>query len=144
MLFSLNTSPLFTVNSGGITPSNDNDIYLGTPSKRFIALYAATGTIQTSDAGMKTNIATSPYGIDEVMQMNPVQFNWKESPQGKKEIGFLAQDMEKLVPEAVVNSGEGIPLGMKYSELIPVLVKAIQTQQQKILLLEKTIDSLKR
>ncbi|TAD91355.1 MAG: hypothetical protein EAY75_03690 [Bacteroidetes bacterium] len=144
LLFSLNTSPLFTVNSGGITPSVDNDIYLGGPSKRFVALYAATGTIQTSDANLKTNIDPSPYGLNEVLQMDAVQFNWKADPNGKKEVGFLAQDIEKLIPEAVVNSGPDVPLGMKYSELIPVLVKAIQEQQRQIAALVSTIQTLRR
>jgi hypothetical protein len=144
LLFSFNADPLFNVASGGIMPSLDNDIYLGSPSKRFVALYAATGTIQTSDANLKTNIDPSPYGLNEVMQMDAVQFNWKTDPNGKKEVGFLAQDIEKLIPEAVVNSGPDAPLGMKYSELIPVLVKAIQEQQKKIAALEKTIQNMQR
>jgi hypothetical protein len=142
MLFSLNTSPLFTVRSGGIFPSLDNDIYLGGPANRFVAVYAATGTIQTSDANLKTNIDPSPYGLAEVLRMDPVQFNWKADPNGQKAVGFLAQDIAKLIPEAVVNSGPNAPLGMKYSELIPVLVKAIQEQQKKIEALEKTIQHL--
>jgi hypothetical protein len=132
---------LLYLGNQGVVPATDNLYYLGTPSKRFVAVYAATGTIQTSDANLKTNIVHSPYGLEEVMKMNPVQFNWKEQPAGDKEIGFLAQDIEKIIPEAVVKNGSNSPLGMKYSELIPVLVKAIQEQQQKIEALEKKLAS---
>lgn len=142
--FRLNSIDVAKINSAGIMPAQDNDIYLGGPTLRFVAVYAVNGMIQTSDARLKTNIAISPYGLKEVMKMQPVQYNWKNNPKNDLQIGFLAQDIQKLIPEAVVEPANGDPMGMKYTELIPVLVKAIQEQQKKIEELEKMVRSLQK
>lgn len=73
-----------------------------------------------------------------------MQYNWKMNPNNDLQIGFLAQDIQKIIPEAVVEPANGDPLGMKYNELIPVLVKAIQEQQKKIDELEKMVKSLQK
>lgn len=125
--------------TGKVLPDTDNAFTLGESGRRWSQVWSAIGTIQTSDASLKTNIAPSPYGLQEVMQLNPVQYNWKETPEGKKEVGLLAQDVLKLIPEAVVVPEDGSAMGMKYSELIPVLIKAIQEQQKEIQELKKQI-----
>lgn len=64
---------------------------------------------------------------------------------GIKHLGFLAQDMEKLVPEVVVKDTkkDGSEIyGLKYAELIPVLVKAIQELNEKNEELVKRIQQL--
>lgn len=125
--------------TGKVIPDVDNAFTLGESGRRWSQVWSSNGTIQTSDATLKTNIAPSPYGLNEVLQMNPVQYNWKETPEGKKEVGLLAQDVLKLIPEAVVVPEDGSAMGMKYSELIPVLIKAIQEQQKEIQELKKQI-----
>jgi hypothetical protein len=115
--------------AGKVIPDADNAFTLGESGRRWSQVWSATGTIQTSDANLKTNIQPSPYGLNEVMQLHPVQYNWKEAPDGNKEVGLLAQDVLKLIPEAVVIPEDGSAMGMKYSELIPVLIKAFQEQQ---------------
>jgi hypothetical protein len=117
---------------GKVIPDFDNAFTLGESGRRWSQVWSANGTIQTSDANLKTNIQASPYGLNEVLQLNPVQYNWKEQPDGKKEVGLLAQEVLKLIPEAVVVPEDGSAMGMKYSELIPVLIKAIQEQQLRI------------
>ncbi|MEP7323666.1 MAG: tail fiber domain-containing protein, partial [Saprospiraceae bacterium] len=119
--------------AGNVLPySGDGTINLGGSSNRWNVIYAANSTINTSDKNMKKNILETPYGLKEILKMNPVNFNWKtESDQAKKHIGFIAQEMNQLVPEVIdiqMNDGKEI-YGMKYTELIPVLVKAIQEQQ---------------
>jgi hypothetical protein len=122
---------------GNSNPDADNFYTLGTSAQRWAAVWAVNGAIQTSDANLKTNITTSPYGLQQVLQMKPVQYNWKTNPSTNLQIGFLAQDIKEIIPEVVVTPANGDPMGMKYSELIPVLVKAIQEQQ-------KQIDELKK
>lgn len=129
---------------GNALPNLNNTYSLGTSGQRWSAVWTNAGAINTSDANLKTNITSSPYGLSEVMQMNPVQYNWKETPNEDLQIGFLAQDMQKIIPEAVVVPANGDPLGMKYTELIPVLVKAIQEQQKRIDELEKTVEKLQK
>jgi hypothetical protein len=127
---------------GNALPDANNTYSLGTSGQRWSSVWTNAGTINTSDANLKTNITTSPYGLSEVMQMNPVQYNWKTNPNEDLQIGFLAQDIQKIIPEAVVVPENGDPLGMKYTELIPVLVKAIQELKQENEQYKKRIEEL--
>jgi hypothetical protein len=145
-----------------LEPYDDNLTDLGTALYRFKNIYAGNGTIQTSDARMKKNISNLTYGIETVMKLRPVSYNWKDQRAGLgRQIGFIAQEVETVLPEAVVHSrmtesqrkralkaGKPVPAitdpyGMRYEEIIPVLTKAIQEQQAKIELLEKEISQLK-
>lgn len=117
---------------GNTLPDADNTYSLGQSGARWSAVWSANGVIQTSDARLKTNISLLNYGLNELMQLQPVQYNWKTNPDDKKEIGFLAQDIQQIIPEAVEVPANGDALGMKYNQIIPVLVKAVQEQQQLI------------
>jgi trimeric autotransporter adhesin len=128
--------------TGKVIPDGDNQYSLGQSGNRWSTVWAASGVVSTSDANLKTNITTSPYGLEQVLQMKPVQYNWKTNPTADLQIGFLAQDIQKIIPEAVVVPSNGDPLGMKYTELIPVLVKAIQEQQKRADEQEKRIIEL--
>lgn len=122
----------------GFYSSQDNAKSLGSSSRRWTAVYAVNGTIQTSDSRLKQNIAPLKYGLDEVLKFKPVSYSWKSDPSSKK-IGLIAQDIRTIVPE-VVSDGEY--LGMNYGELVPVLINAIQEQQKTIEKLEKEVGQL--
>ncbi len=144
-------------------PWFNNSVSLGSTLYKWTAVYATNGTIQTSDETMKENIKSISYGLNAVMNLKPVSYNWKD----KKAIigngtnfGFIAQDLEKVLPDVVVHEkisqqeidnakrDKGIDItntdtyGVKYSEIIPVLVKAIQEQQTIIEKQQKQIDEL--
>lgn len=118
----------YSFTAGAFIPYNDNQNTLGSTTKRWVTVHAVNGTIQTSDARLKTNIRNLKYGLSEVLQFRPVSYSWKDNADSKK-IGLIAQEVQALVPE-VVNVGEY--LGMNYAELVPVLIKAIQEQQKLI------------
>jgi hypothetical protein len=64
------------------------------------------------------------------MQLRPVSFQWKAGSDKGTHLGLIAQEVDTVLPEAVQKSTDaGAPLGMNYSTLIPVLIKAIQEQQ---------------
>ena len=103
-----------------------------------------------SDARLKENIKPLDYGIDTVKQIKPCSFNFigNDIPQ----IGFIAQDLKTVVPEAV--SGEEIDygnddtpeerakksMGLSKETLVPVLVKALQETITKIETLEQRLS----
>ncbi len=122
-------------NGSTFYPALDNTTNLGLIGKRFAAVYAANGTIQTSDRRLKKNIKSLKYGITDVMKLKPVTFDWKDDSK-KNILGFVAQDLMQVVPD-VVEGSEDTQYGVNYSELIPLLTKAIQDQQDQI-------DSLKK
>lgn len=129
-------------------PTSDNNTDLGRSNTRWRNVWATNGVIQTSDARLKTDIRALAYGLNEVMRMRPVAYRWANSTdQTTAQLGFLAQDMEKIAPEVVVHTppAEGADAyGMKYTELIPVLTKAIQEQQALIEKQQKQIMDLQK
>jgi hypothetical protein len=86
-----------------------------------------------SDGTLKTNIATTRYGLGAVMALQPRDFVWKRN--NKADIGFIAQEVNDILPETVVTGSDGL-LSLNYSGIIPVLVRAIQQQQEQIELLK--------
>ena len=96
----------------------------------------AFSTTTASDIKFKENVKSIPYGLKEVLQMNPVEFDWIEKRNGIHDIGFIAQEMEKIVPE-VIKETETLEVGgthktMDYAKLTSILVQAIQEQQEQI------------
>ncbi len=130
--------------AGNVAPSVDNLYTAGKNGARWSAVWSANGIIQTSDARLKTNIATLDYGLKEVMEMRPVRYNWKTTPGKDPKIGLIAQEVRKIVPEVVTGDESKETLGMNYAELVPVLINAIQQQQKEIDDIEKNITELKK
>ncbi len=91
-----------------------------------------TGTIGAcSDARFKKNLSSLDYSLEKILKLKPINYQWKrgEFPDRKftdgNQIGFLAQDVEKIIPEIVQHGKDGY-LSIDYGRLTPVLVKAIQ------------------
>jgi len=104
----------------------------------------AFSTTTASDIKFKENVKSIPYGLKEVLQMNPVEFDWIEKRNGTHDIGFIAQEMEKIVPE-VIKETETLEVGgthktMDYAKLTSILVQAIQEQQEQINKLEEKLN----
>lgn len=119
--------------AGNVEPDVDNSMQLGSSALRWSALFAANGVIQTSDARMKQGIAGLGYGLRDLMQLRPVSFQWKDNKDGRTHLGLIAQEVEAVIPEAVMRDADAkIPLGMNYTDLIPVVIKAVQEQQSAL------------
>lgn len=149
---------------GDLRPSSNNIYDLGTSTYRWDDVYATNGTINTSDRRDKTQIKDLNYGLSEVMKLRPVSFQWKDAPLPTTKLGLIAQDLLEVVPEVVkthdweVGEEEGEArkvelerLGVYYADLIPVLIKGMQeqqeiidTQQSKIDALEKRLEALEQ
>jgi hypothetical protein len=106
----------------------------------------ARGFRTHSDARLKTNIKEYVGGLETVMKMKPVTYSSK-SHLDVEEIGFLAQDLQPIYPYVVEgNPDDDInihPMGIDYGKITPLLVKAIQEQQQMINELKSEVESLK-
>ncbi|RXR20922.1 hypothetical protein EQG63_03010 [Flavobacterium amnicola] len=150
--------------SNTIVPQNDNSVSLGSASLRWSTIYATNGVINTSDSREKENIQPLHYGLQELKQLKPVSYQWKEEKYGKtilsdsekrNKIGFIAQDLQKILPETVQDS-EWRPkdpnnlsvyekrktniLGVSYSEILPVVIKATQENQNTLNEVKKLLD----
>jgi len=131
--------PSGLLNPASLRPFKDNELSLGVSYSRWTVVYATNGTINTSDRNLKRNMLAIKYGLEEVMRLNPVSYQWKtNNDHGKTHLGFIAQEVEEIIPE-VVTVGEDGRYGMNYSELVPVLVKSIQELSEKVKFLESMI-----
>lgn len=119
----------------------------------------------TSDARLKKNIEPFSNGLEIVLQLNPVRFDWKEDlcPDSflneyrepddengypgkiKRQYGLIAQEVEEIAPDIVGERkmyDETYKL-IRYEKLVPVLISAIQDQQNQIEELKKEIKSIR-
>ena len=118
--------------AGIMAPSVDNSFSLGTSTNKWSEVWAVNGTIQTSDLRLKTNILPLEYGLDDLMKMRAVGYNWKNKSYQNHKIGFIAQETKKLIPEVVKGDETKETLGINYAELVPVLINSLQQQQHKL------------
>jgi hypothetical protein len=152
--------------AGGLTiainsnlfPTTDNFVSLGNESFRWKDVWAVDGSINSSDVRNKTNIRNLDYGLGEVLKLRSVRYQWKDDPTGPEKLGLIAQDLLKVIPEVVKThawiitekspkaTGQKVELeryGVYYTDLIPVLVKAIQEQNEEISKLEIQVHKMK-
>ena len=138
---------------GRTTPSGsgrltvDGDLYLhnitaGAGQSTLKYNYTSTGlvTYDTSSRLLKKDIENLSYGLDDVLKMSAKKYKWKRDD--SIDLGFIADEMVKIIPEIVFFSTEmtnettgvpiGEPLSINYDRLIPVLVKAIQELNERL------------
>jgi hypothetical protein len=100
----------------------------------------------TSDIRLKENINATHYSIADVMKIKVADYNYKADKAKKVTAGFLAQDLYKAYPEAVTPGGadeKTNPWMIDYGKVTPLLVKAMQDQQEEITALKAQIEDLK-
>ncbi|MEE4196617.1 MAG: tail fiber domain-containing protein [Bacteroidales bacterium] len=117
---------------GNFYPVENNLYDLGSSGNRWRDIYT-DGAVTTSDSRLKTNILNISYGLATVMKLKPVSFLWKEKTEEGIRLGLIAQEVKPVINEiVVVGDDENQTLGIRYTELIPVLIKSIQEQQEII------------
>jgi hypothetical protein len=126
-----------TVN-GNVVPGSDNVHDLGTSSLKWDDIYATNSVIQTSDLRLKDNIKLTDLGLDFINSLNPVSFNWKHK-NDTVHYGFIAQEIETLLSDKLFGgfvdedpNNNNSYKGLRYTELIAPIVRAIQELTQKI------------
>jgi len=153
-----NSKMLMDGTTNTFRPTNDNVMSLGANGSRWTAVWAANGTVQTSDERYKTNIQPLSAGLDAVMSLKPISYAWKSESLRLgtgTNYGFRAQELNATLPDVVIHSQTPTDketgkltaeysdtYGVKYAELTPVLVKAIQEQQLMIQQLQQRIQQL--
>ena len=105
----------------------------------------------SSDIRFKKDIVPIANPLAKVLQLRGVNFNWNTAayPQRmfseKRTMGFIAQEVEKVVPEIVQseNTTEGYK-SVQYDKVVALLVEAVKAQQKQINSLKKEVKKLKR
>jgi hypothetical protein len=107
------------------TNTNGNIFQVGDGGTGIIG-YVDNGTgnwMAVSDERKKHNIQDLSYGLNEILQLKPVSFDYNRN--NEHTIGFLAQQVLPIIPEAVGGDTEK-GYSMSYATITPAIVKAIQ------------------
>ncbi|MEO5893793.1 MAG: tail fiber domain-containing protein [Ferruginibacter sp.] len=134
----------------------------GGQTLRVFGRVGATAYDVFSDARLKKEVSNLGSGLEIIKKLLPKTYLFKKEEYARlnlpvqKQFGFLAQDIETILPELVTTSREQVETDAKgksrsedlkavnYIELIPILTKAIQEQQEQIEELKKMINNLSR
>ena len=152
--------------NGVVQPGTDNSYSLGASGIRWSAVWAANGTIQTSDEREKKDIVDSDLGLDFISKLRPVSFKWKV---GKNEVtseldgldeegnpktkivvtpiegkrthyGLIAQEVEVALNGkdfgGFIHDKETDIKGLRYDQLIPIMINAIKELKAEIEILK--------
>lgn len=125
--------------SNNFASMNPNLILLSHNSTTPIKLNGIDGSItcvsltQTSTRKAKKNIKNlSDIEAKKLLDLNPVKYDFKNEEHGKNRVGFIAEDVEVIIPEIVSKDEKGEANGIDYIELIPYITKLMQNQQKEI------------
>jgi hypothetical protein len=145
-------SPSIYWSDGGVKISNNFGVYrhiymhysyqhLGFYNGSNEAFLTSAGAwASASDSEYKKDIADIDYGLETLLQMRPRRYKMKKD--NLQQVGFVAQELESLVPELV--SGSEGSKGIIYGQITAIAVKAIQEQQAQIDRLQDAYDELLR
>lgn len=139
------SEPLFQALSGGggatsrFLVANDGNVTVGslagTGTRTVLADTNGVLSAPVSDRSVKENIQSLDYGLDTLMQLNPVSFEyitgWKNYGQGKQ-IGFIAQEIQQVLPNSAFTTPMTGKMGYNEIDIVPVLVKAVQEMNIKV------------
>jgi hypothetical protein len=158
-------------NASYVAPGADNAIPLGLGSFRWSAVYAANGTIQTSDQRAKTNVANATLGSDFIKALRPVSYQWIEGgkrhtgeydednnfvyesvPGQRTHWGFIAQEVKQAVDDTGADFGGWVltdkddpdsQQALRYDQFIAPLTKALQETMAELESLKAEVAALK-
>jgi hypothetical protein len=120
------------VGIGTQTPTQRLTVSNGTT----IGTYTTTGWIHSSDKRLKENISEIESPLDIINKLNGQYYTWKGNREAGRQIGFIAQEVLKVLPEVVVgiegDIEKGQTLGMAYQNIVPVLVEGIKELNAKV------------
>ena len=148
--------------SGGLHPCDDSGataddaVDLGNSSGRFDDIFATNGTVQTSDQNEKNTIADSDLGLDFVNRLAPKSYIFKGKT--RTHYGLIAQDVETVlsdinketsefagfIKEDISENQDGSQYryGLRYTEFVGILIKALQEADDKIDALTARVTAL--
>ena len=122
---------------GGVfEASNSPDgigVYANGKKYDFHAAGAGVDYHSASSRRWKNNIIEIDEPLEKLSQLRGIYFNWDEEHGGKHDMGCIAEEIGKVLPEIVVYEDNGIDAnGMDYSKLTPLLIEAIKALQKRV------------
>ena len=115
-------------NASNLTTGSNNLIFDGTN----LSVYGDITAYYTSDQRLKNNITPISNSLNKVLAISGNIFDWdKKSGKTGSEAGVIAQEIQKVLPQAVITRDNGY-LAVKYDQIIPLLIEAIKDLKEEI------------
>ncbi|WP_374000654.1 tail fiber domain-containing protein [Bdellovibrio bacteriovorus] len=143
-----------TASGDALTISNGGNVYIGgnTGSRKFFVNGTSGGTAaweNLSDARLKQDIEIIPDSLQKILSLKGVTFNWRHDVRpdldliDKKDMGVIAQDVEKVFPEAVDKDEKGFR-AVAYTKLIGPMIEAFKELYKSISGVKAELQAQKR
>jgi Chaperone of endosialidase len=144
------TTGSYNIDIGNPGGAGDNSaIRMGTAGVQFATFIAGIENAQVTGAPVyvtsegqlgvlasseryKTAVVSMGTSTDRLDRLRPVAFHLKHDPAGALQYGLIAEEVDKVYPELVIRDRAGVIQGVRYDELAPMLLNAIQQQQTTI------------
>ena len=125
------------------TAGNFYALYVEAGSTRFADVTMTSQTI-TSDQKLKENVVEIDNAMDKVNNLRGVYFDWKdkENYSDRRQLGFIAQEVEAVIPELVEEKEEGIK-SVNYAQTVSLLLQGMKEQNLMIKQLQQEVEDLK-
>lgn len=164
------TNMLFTPPAGGFFgPGTDNAFAFGGAANRVTQLFSVSATINTSDEREKNTILNSDLGLSFINQLRPVSYKWNVGrndaihdvegnlislnpvPGVRKHYGLISQEVKSVMDlnnistndfAGYIHDVENDKYGLRYSEFIAPMIKAIQELSSQVNLLQTQLNTL--
>ena len=113
------------------------------------AIYATGDIVGSSDERLKKNIKVIDNGLEKVLALRGVTYEWKDSEHDNdssstnttpERMGVIAQELLDIVPEVVTHDKENDRYGVEYGHLTGLLIEAIKDLNKKVEDLEKKLE----
>lgn len=131
-------------NIGAAAASHTHSGYLSTSGGTISGALTVTGQILSnadvvaySDARFKTNLQIIDDPINKLLSINGYKYDML-GVDNSRQVGVIAQEIDKILPEAVFEDQNG-HLGVRYTNLIPLLIEGFKQQQKEIQLLKRRL-----
>lgn len=108
-------------------------------NKNIDGTVTATSFINSSDARLKRDITPITNAEQIINNLRPVTYKWNGDTGDNIHHGFIAQEVEEVMPENVSVDKNGM-LGINYSEFIAPMIAVMQSQEERIAELEKLVE----
>lgn len=143
-----------TVN-GNIAPEADGVTDLGAMGRKFNNIYLVNAPTVTSDRRRKKEIQDLNLGIEFISKLNPVSYKWKSGSDNQLHYGLIAQETDEIIQQELgsqsVGGGSSLVIydeksdsfGIRYSELIAPIIKAVQELYNQFLDQQEEVNHLR-
>jgi hypothetical protein len=149
------TNAIIKFHIGGTTSDKERmridangNVGIGTQNPGTYKLYISGNCYATqfyvpSDIRLKNDIQPLDNTLEKIMKLRGVTFKYNNDVSGKKQIGFIAQELEEIFPELVTTGEDGFK-GVSYSNVTAVLLEGIKQQQKQIEDLNSRLTALEK